>query len=389
MTCMSGAQRPQSHATLRAVIVAAICIQAAQGVFDVSLPLRAESAGLSATAFGWTGAAHSFGFLIGALIAPIALKRLGAYGVLVAACLMATPLFALGWTSAEGLWLPTRLGAGFSFAIMFAATDTAVVDTASTAQRARAIGVYVMFERLAMVIMPFAFATRLAAPATIGYGVACLWIALIPGRILLQSHPPQKQARLKLWSTFNAARRLAPNAVLCAFAAGALNTSTLVLLPRWVHGQLGDWAVPVVQAAAWSGALTVQLGVGFLAGPRIRRELGIWLTPFAAATFVSMPAAAHAGLLFTALAALVIGASAFSQYGLALMALSEVAALRQRPPPTAALVFAWGLGAVGGPMSCSALGLYAHPISLFLVVAILWLIMSLASLAMRLRVVTS
>ena len=38
-----------ARGSLQFVIAAAICIQAAQGIFDVSLPLRAESAGLSAT----------------------------------------------------------------------------------------------------------------------------------------------------------------------------------------------------------------------------------------------------------------------------------------------------------------------------------------------------
>jgi len=365
--------------TLAAVIAAAVCIQAAQGIFDVSLPLRGESAGLSATQFGWTGAAHALGFLAGAFLAPAALRRMGAYRVLAAACLIASPLAALGWTASHPAWLAIRLAAGFSFAIMFAATDTAVLDTASADHRSRAIGVYVMFERLAMMIMPFAFASRLAAPVTLIYGIGCLWASLIPGRVLRRSHPPAPSAPLKLFSTFHAAWGLAPAAVLCAFAAGALNSSALVLLPRWVHGELGEKAVPVVQAAAWGGALTVQLGIGFLARPRTRMTAGIWLSPAAGAALLCISLAAKAGLAATAPAAALLGLAGFSQYGLALMAMGEIAARRGQPPPSSSLVFAWGMGAVLGPMFCSAAGLYARPDRLFEMLGCMWLLVPLAS----------
>ena len=165
-----------ARGSLQAVIAAAICIQAAQGIFDVSLPLRAESAGLSATAFGWTGAAHAAGFLAGAFLAPAALQRLGGYGVLVGACILACPLAGLGWVSSELAWLLARVAAGFAFAMLFAATDTAVLDTADIEHRSRAIGIYVMFERLSMMVMPFAFAGRLSSAPTLIYGFcACGW----------------------------------------------------------------------------------------------------------------------------------------------------------------------------------------------------------------------
>lgn len=362
-----------ARGSLRAVIAAAICIQAAQGIFDVSLPLRAESAGLSATAFGWTGAAHAAGFLAGAFLAPAALQRFGGYGVLVGACILACPLAGLGWVSTELAWLLARVAAGFAFAMLFAATDTAVIDTADVKYRSRAIGIYVMFERLSMMVMPFAFAGRLSSPSTITYGVLCLWIALIPGRTLLRSHPPTNGIGLKLWSTFGAAWKLAPRAVLCAFAAGALNSSALLLLPRWVHNMLGESAVPIIQAAAWFGALTVQLGTGFLGGPKLRTHLGMWLSPAAGAVLLVFPLAARAGVAVTTVTALILGISAFSQYGLALIAMGDIAARHERPPPTAALVFAWGLGAVAGPALCSAAGLYAAPGRLFTVLGLAWL----------------
>jgi len=368
-----------SHANLRAVIAAAVCIQAAQGIFDVSLALRAERAGLSATAFGWTGAAHTLGFVAGAFLAPFALRALGGYGVLLAACLLASPLAGLGWVSSEALWLMTRVAAGFAFAMLFAATDTAVLDTATIGQRPRAIGIYVMFERLAMMIMPFAFATRLSAPGTLSYGVGCLWLSLVPGRTLRHSHPPARRVDLKLWSTAEAAWRLAPTAVICAFAAGALNTSVLILLPRWVHGALGEPAVPVVQAAAWFGGLAVQLGAGFLAPPAARTRMGLWLSPGAAFALIGMPFAARAGLACTTLASVVVGVTAFSQYGLSLIGLAETAGQRDQAPPTSALVFAWGLGAVLGPAACSATGLYSEPADLFMVIGLLWLCVPMAA----------
>lgn len=370
---------------LPAVIAAAICIQAAQGIFDVSLPLRAKSAGLSTTAFGWTGAANALGFLAGAFLAPAALRRIGGFGMLAAACLLASPLALLGWSSSRAIWLAIRLAAGFSFAIMFASTDTAVLDSAPVEQRSRAIGIYVMFERLATMVMPFAFAGSLAAPMTLVCGLGCLWACLIPGRALKRSHPFAPRSPLKLFSTFHSAWMLAPAAVLCAFAAGALNSSTLVLLPRWVDGELGEKAVPLVQAAAWCGALTVQLSVGFLARSSARTSAGIWLSPAAGMALLCIPIAATSGLGATTIAGVLLGVSGFSQYGLALIALGEAAAQRDQQPPSSSLVFAWGLGAVLGPMSCSALGLYAQPDRLFSFVGLVWLTLPLATFALNRR----
>ena len=341
--------------------------------FDVSLPLRAESAGLSATAFGWTGAAHAAGFLAGASLAPIALKRLGGYGVLACACILACPLAGLGWVSSEAAWLLARVAAGIAFAMLFAATDTAVLDTADIEHRSRAIGIYVMFERLSMMVMPFAFAGRLSSPPTLIYGVLCLWIALIPGRTLLRTHPATNGVGLKFWSTVGAAWKLAPRTVLCAFAAGALNSSALLLLPRWVHNTLGETAVPIIQAAAWFGALAVQLGAGFLGRPELRTRLGLWLSPAAGAVLIAFPLAARSGVAVTTVTALLLGITAFSQYGLALIAMGDIAAQHDGPAPTAALVFAWGCGAVAGPALCSAAGLYAAPSRLFTVLGLAWL----------------
>jgi len=359
--------------SLPAVIAAAICIQAAQGIFDVCLPLRGKDAGLSATAFGWTGAANALGFLAGAFLAPAALRRIGGFSILAASSLLASPLVILGWTSSKAIWLAVRLAAGFSFAMMFASTDTAVLDCAPVEQRSRAIGIYVMFERLATMIMPFAFAGSLAAPTTLAYGLCCLWASLLFGRALRPSHPPAPRIGDKLSSTFHRAWLLAPTAVLCAFAAGALNSSTLVLLPRWVDGELGEKAVPMVQAATWCGALTIQLSVGFLARPGARMRAGIWLSPAAGLALLCIPIAARAGLAATALAGVFLGLTGFSQYGLALIAMGEIAAQREQPPPSSSLVFAWGMGAVLGPMSCSALGLYARPDLIFNVLGCVWL----------------
>ncbi|HEV2594598.1 MAG TPA: MFS transporter [Sphingomicrobium sp.] len=368
------ANNGRARGRLEAVIAAAVCIQAGQGIFEICLPLRAERAGLSATMFGWTGAAHSFGFLIGAFLAPLALRKIGGFGVLVAACLLGSPLAALGWISSEQAWIVTRIAAGFAFAILFAALDTAVIDTASIAHRSRAIGIYVMFERLAMMLMPFAFAATLSSAGTLTYGVGCLWLALIPGLVLRRTHPPvERGLGVTPLSTIRAAWKLAPITLLCAFASGSLNTSVIILLPRWVHGQLGEAAVPVVQAATWGGALTIQLAAGFLARPRLRMAVGRWLSPVAAVVLVSMPLATKGGIWATTSAALLLGITAFSQYGLALIALGDIAAHRQQPSPTAALVFAWGTGAVLGPMLCSAAGLYAQPSHLFVAIGLCWL----------------
>ena len=120
---------------------------------------------------------------------PIALKRLGGYGVLVCACILAWPA-RRAWLGVERSGLAARpVAAGFAFAMLFAATDTAVLDAADIEHRSRAIGIYVSVERLSMMVMPFAFAGRLSSPPTLIYGVLCLWMALIPGRTRLRAHP--------------------------------------------------------------------------------------------------------------------------------------------------------------------------------------------------------
>ena len=197
-------------------------------------------------------------------------------------------------------------------------------------------------------------------------------MALIPGRTLLRTHPATNGVGLEFWSTVGAAWKLAPRTVLCAFAAGALNSLVLLLLPRWVHNMLGDTAVPIIQAAAWFGALAVQLGAGFLGRPALRTRLGLWLSPVAGAVLIAFPLAARSGWQCTMVTALLLGITAFSQYGLALIAMGDIAAQHEGRRHGSAGICLGMRRCYGVRRSVQQQG-YTRPSRLFTVLGLAWL----------------
>ncbi len=361
-------------AGLLATLGTGACVHAAQGILDVCLPLRAQALGLSADLFGWTSAAHASGFLLGAIAAPTIQARWGGFTGLVIACLLGSPLLLLGGTTEPFTWLIARLSAGAAFALMFAVTETWIVETSTASFRPRAIGLFSMLERLASATAPFVLAGRLTSPLTLVAAVGCFWGTLLAGSRLRNPASSARSERARVRDAW----AISPASVLAAFGAGSLNTVLLTILPRHLHATLSEHSIAACQAAAWGGALLVQFFAGFAAKSELRQRAGRRLGPGAGLALLCLPLA-HMGPLWTAVLLFLWGAGALSQYGLAAMALADAAERRNRPSPAAALVAAWSLGAIVGPALAASSHLFEKPNALFLAAGASWMALAAAS----------
>jgi MFS family permease len=372
---MSGLFSGREDSGLQATLAAGVSVQAAQGILDVCLPLRAQMLGISADMFGWTGAAHACGFLLGATAAPHIQARWGGFVGLVIACVLGMPLLFLCETAEPLAWLSARLGAGAAFALMFAITETWIVETSTPAFRPRAISLFSMLERLASALAPFALAGRLTSRLALVGAVGFFWGALLAGTALRNGPGSANLEPARLTDAW----AISPSAMVAGFGAGALNTVILAILPRYLHSTMSEGSIAAIQASAWAGALLVQLFAGFVASSGLRRSLGRWIGLLAAMALVCLPFV-RGNSPVVAAALFVWGAGGLSQYGLAAMALADAAHRNDRPSPAAALVLAWSLGAITGPAVAASSHLFASPGLLFPAAAACWAGLAVAAM---------
>lgn len=175
------------------------------------LPLRAEVEGFSSAEIGLTGSAYFFGFVIGCLITPIIVRRVGhirSFAVLatlysvLALAFHAVPIFAA--------WLLLRLCAGMVISGLYMLVESWLNDRATPQNRGTVLSIYMIINLLMTTVGQQLFNV---APAEnwLAFGIAAilLSLAIIPVSLTLSLAPAAihnvKLNLRQLWKTSHVA----------------------------------------------------------------------------------------------------------------------------------------------------------------------------------------
>lgn len=375
-------------AAIATITAAAFLLQGANGLLQALLPLRMQADGLTITDIGYVAAAYGIGFAVGCMLAPLLVRTVGhirAYASLAAVA--ASVVLAFEIAQSPLAWLVLRGISGMALAGLFTVIDSWVSSTASAKNRGRVIALYLVATKIALVLSPLAIALApVESAGLLMLMAAAMSLSLIPISAT-PTREPRAPTRVKL--AIPSLFRLAPSAVLGAFAVGLINGPVIAVAPVYgVAVGLAPAQAAILLLAVQAGSLVFQWPLGWLSDRVDRRAViaGLFFaTALACAAIVASTVLAPPPL------ALVLGFGLYGGLALCIYAVCvahacDLVAPEAIVPTVSSLLVCWAVGATLGPLPATALMQEAGPQALFLYVAAICLVLAVfVAVRMRLR----
>jgi MFS family permease len=312
------------------------------------LSLRLDAQGVDSRLIGFSSAIHALAIVVGSLIAPRLVGRLGlvntVYGCIATAiaALLLLPLFPNVYA-----WFPIRFALGAATSTIFVAGETWIIQVAPPETRGRIVGIFGFVWAACFAGGPLVIGiTGIAGwtPFLVAAGIALLGVLPLP---LAQGGAPgmAPAGRIDIRRLF----RAGPATLLAVFMLAVFESVNDSFLPLYgLRSGLDQPTAVAVLTAVLAGTTLVQIPIGWLADHVDRRRLLIAAPIVAILMMLAFPfAIASAWLLWPT--ALIYGCTNGSLWAVSLILVGE----RYRGGDVAAANMArgilYGLGAFAGP----------------------------------------
>ena len=357
------------------VLLGVACAQLALGLSTPLIPLLLLRNGAQSPLIGAVASCYFLGFLTGALLVPVAVRRVGhvrAFALFAAVCADCALLMALSHGAASVAVL--RLATGFSSSALFLIAESWLNDHAHGGNRGRVFSAYLVTSWGASAAGPLVLNVVPPTPLLFVLVGIAFATAVVPMAATIQPNPPVPAAkRLSPW----ALARISPLGLACAGVAGMVNSAFYALVPVYLqrHGQASG-AVAEVSSLALVAALSVQVPVGLLSDRYGRRRLTLATLAMAVAAALVLTIAGWPGLWPMAGLAMVYAAATAPLYGLGAGQTNDRMERGDYVAASGGLLFTWALGASFGPgLAGAAMGLVG-PAGLFGFLAVVLTLMA-------------
>lgn len=342
--------RLEGYRNILAVVAGLAVLQAAMAALAIVVTLNLSAAGVPNTVLGFVTSCFAAGFLLGTLLSPREITRIGhirAYAMFAAIAAIAVLGFGFG-VSVAG-WCLIQVILGTCCAGLLTSGESWVSSAAPRHQSGAILSFYHMVSKTGAIIGPFAIAA-----ASFGAAGFMITAALFAASLIPITTTSRAQPQLSTANPFGPRRILkhAPAAALSAFTAGAVNNAVAQLYPVFAASfENGGGFVAQFNAALLSGAI-VGLWPSGLASDHFDRRLVI-------AGLSLLGAGAAAGLIWSAsidstagvlIAAFAFGAGSLSHYAVAVAHAADRATHAQATSMMAGILMIWGVGSVAGPV---------------------------------------
>ena len=336
---------------LTAAIACIALFGVGQGMTYPLFAVRLEAAGWPSAAIGVSGAMVALAALTLAPLMPRAIARLGLAGFLAGGALLsAAMLAAFTLTDSYWLWLALRFAQGAAATALFLGSEAWIVAGAADATRGRVVGVYATVLSLGFAAGPLLATTvGLFGPAPFLVCAAISLTCLLPLWLARRDAPAgahESAAPIPAWRFF----RTDPTVMGAVVLFGVVEFGVMALLPVWgvQHGMTRDAAALLVSALVL-GNVALQIPLGALSDRVNRRALLIFCALACLAAAVALPLLAQTrwplwGALF------VWGGLAAGLYTVGLVELGARYRGAALVSANAAVVVAYGVGALAGPL---------------------------------------
>jgi MFS family permease len=343
---------PKSARGLIAAIACIAVFGVAAGMTHPLFALRLEQDGWSAAMIGLNGAMVALAALTLAPLMPRLVRAIGlgpflALGAaLAAAILLMFPLFE-GYAA----WLGLRFLLGGAATMLFLGSEAWIVSDADEGARGRVVGFYAT-------VMAIGFSAGPMILGGVGFDgwtpfVVCAVLALAAIAPLASAwsdapalHDEDGAGATPAWAFF----RTDPTVMWAVTLFGAIEFGVLGLLPVWgVRMGLEREAASFLVSVLILGNVVFQIPLGALADRLNRRAMLIGCAATTIAAAVALPMAGVGGLALWA-GLFVWGGLVAGLYTVALIELAARYRGASMVSATAAVMAAYGIGALGGPL---------------------------------------
>jgi MFS family permease len=349
---LGGAAQAQGRSQ-RGLVAAIACIALfgiSQGMTHPLFGLKLEQAGWSSGMIGLNGAMVALAALTLGPLMPRLVHRIGLPAFLTAgAALSSAMMLTFPLSDSYGMWLLLRYVQGTAATMLFLGSEAWIVADADEASRGRVVGLYAT-------VLSLGFAAGPMILTGVGFEgwtpfVACSALGLICVIPLLTAWGDAPRAHPDDVSDLPPLRflRTDPTILFAVVLFGAIEFGVMGLLPVWgVKTGLEREAATFLVSVLILGNVVFQIPLGALADRANRRSMLI----FCAAITLAMAAALPwlAGTVWPLWASLFVwGGLVAGLYTIALIELGARYKGARLVSATAAVVSAYGIGALIGP----------------------------------------
>lgn len=344
-----------SLAPIAALLLSVFILLVGNGLQGTVLPIRADIDGFSAIEIGGIGAAYYFGFTIGCIAGPFAIKRVGhirAFAALAAIAAASTMLHALIVSPVP--WYVFRCMTGVCFAGLYMIIESWLNEHSSNENRGLVLSIYQVVNLTA--ITGGQFLLNAAQPAGFElFAIVTVLIAvgLVPVALTTATAPrPIQQTRLRIRWLYG----ISPVAVLGCIAVGMANGAFWGLAP--VYARLSGLPVSEIaffMAVTIIGGAILQFPLGRLSDHYDRRYVLIAACMLCAMAALGLATLSEYSHMLMLTLAFLFGGFAFPIYALSIAHANDLVEPGDRVNVSSGLLLVFGLAAVVGPVIASAI----------------------------------
>jgi len=333
--------------------------QIALGLLTPLTPILLISHGIATFAIGIVASAYYGGTLVGSLVVPWVLMRIGHIRALVIFCVVAADATLLTRGVASVVpWIGIRFVVGMCSIGVFTVVESWLNATARRGIRGRVFGFYMFASWTGSVMGASSLSLFKSAGSLLTIGVIGFLTALLPTTLLSRVGPALPvRARLSLRELF----ALSPAGVVTCFAAGMSSGMFFSMFPVvMARAGIDQDGISLGVSLSLLAGMGMQFPVGMLAD-RIRRVV-IVRSMLAVAIAACVGLFRSHTLVWFATFGAVYGATAGVLYGLGVGLTADRAAQEQLLGVSAGVLFAWASGACTGPLlAAGAMAALGYP----------------------------
>lgn len=361
------------------LLLGIVLIMLGNGMHFTLIGVRGDIEGFSATELAIITSGYFIGFLSGARISPIMIRRVGhirvfaALGSFMSAALITFPLITEPWA-----WTPLRILIGFCMSGIYVTAESWLNYSASNETRGKVLSAYMIAQTLGIIGAQGLLTLGDAATSVLFIGASIL-VSISFAPILLSVRPvPVVEV-------------VSPMRFRDLYKSSPLGTIGIFLLGSIYATQTGMGAVYGTQiglevnqialfiAMLFAGALVLQYPIGWLSDRVDRRSL-ICIASGLGALSCLVGWYADGSLELLMFAAFLAGGVTTPLYALFLAYTNDTLSVDQMPAASGGLVFTFGLGAISGPLITGWAMQKLGPFAFWPVLATLFIFISLYAL---------
>lgn len=332
-----------------ALLLGIVLIMLGNGMHFTLIGLRGGIEGFSASELAIVTSGYFAGFLAGARVSPVMIRRVGhvrvfaALGSFMSAGLIAFPLLTDPWS-----WTILRLLIGFCMSGIYVTAESWLNDASTNENRGKVLAAYMIAQTLGIIGAQALLNLGDAASSALFIGASiCVSISFAPILLAVSPVPAAEVARpMALRELFDAS----PLGTIGIFFLGGVYATQSGMAA--VFGSLIGMSAAQISlfvAMLFAGALVLQYPIGWLSDRMDRRLL---IFGSAALGLLCCGLAWAAGDLLWALmaAAFFAGGVTTPLYALFLAYTNDSLASDTMPAASGGLVLTFGIGAILGPL---------------------------------------